>query len=280
MSTANRDVGRVTGETRLAAVIGDPVRHSRSPVIHNAAYAAAGLDWVFVALEVRAGRGYDAVRSLPVLGIAGLSVTMPHKADAARACDELSADATALEVVNTVVCRDDGTLRGDSTDGEGLIRSLADAGLDVGGRKVLMVGAGGAARAAVLALGRAGAQVTVAARRSEPAAAAAHLAPGATTVELTPEISRDYEVVINATPIGMAGETLPIDPPATGQWAVDLIYLPAETPFLAAAAGDGARTVGGLGMLVHQAALGFEAMTGHPAPFAEMNAAAIRSMAQ
>ena len=95
----------VTGATRLAAVIGDPVRHSRSPVIHNAAYAAAGLDWVFVALEVRAGAGYDAVRAMPVLGLGGLSVTMPHKADAARACDELSADATALEVVNTVVLR-------------------------------------------------------------------------------------------------------------------------------------------------------------------------------
>ena len=96
----------VTGETQLAAVIGDPVRHSRSPAIHNAAYAASGLDWVFVALEVPEGRGYDAVRAMSVLGLDGLSVTMPHKADAARACDELSADATALEVVNTVVPRD------------------------------------------------------------------------------------------------------------------------------------------------------------------------------
>ena len=159
MSEARPSV--VTGETRLAAVIGDPVRHSRSPVIHNAAYAATGLDWVFVALEVRAGRGYDAVRALPVLGIAGLSVTMPHKADAARGCDELTADDTSLDVVNTIDCRDDGSLLGDSTDGEGLIRSLADAGLDVAGRKVLMVGAGGAARAAVLALGRTGAAPVV-----------------------------------------------------------------------------------------------------------------------
>ncbi len=276
----NAHFGGVTGETRLAAVIGDPVRHSRSPVIHNAAYAAAGLDWVFVALEVRAGRGYDAVRAVPTLGIAGLSVTMPHKADAARACDELSADATALEVVNTVVCRDDGTLLGDSTDGEGLIRSLADAGLEIGGRTVLMVGAGGAARASVLALGRAGAQVTVAARRAEAADAAAHFAPGAATVEMAPGLGRGYDVVVNATPIGMAGEALPIEAPGEGQWAVDLIYLPAETPFLAAAIANGARTVGGLGMLIHQAALGFEAMTGHPAPLEEMKVAAIASMAQ
>jgi shikimate dehydrogenase len=258
----------------LAAVIGDPVRHSRSPAIHNAAYAAAGLDRVFVALEVRAGRGYDAVRAMPVLGIDGLSVTMPHKADAARACDALSADAEALEVVNTVVRRDDDTLWGDSTDGEGLLRSLTDAGLDVDGRRVLVVGAGGAARAVVLALGRAGARVVVAARRPEPAAAAAALAPGATSVPLDGVATADFEVVLNATSLGMQGESLPVDPPTAGQWAVDLVYHPAETPFLAAAAAGGARAVGGLGMLVHQAALGFEAMTGRPAPLDAMWAAA------
>jgi shikimate dehydrogenase len=272
-------VTAVTGATRLAAVIGDPVRHSRSPAIHNAAYAAVGLDWVFVGLEVREGRGFDAVRSVPVLGIAGLSVTMPHKADAARACDELSADATVLEAVNTVVRRDDGSLWGDSTDGEGLVRSLADAGLDVADRRVLVLGAGGAARAAVLALGRAGARLTVAARRAEPAAAAAQLAAGATAAELRPAERRvmatgEYDVVVNATPLGMAGEPLPIEGPGPGQWAVDLIYHPEETPFLAAAAAAGARAVGGLGLLVHQAALGFEAMTGHAAPLEAMKAAA------
>jgi shikimate dehydrogenase len=265
---------RVTGATRLAAVIGDPVRHSRSPVIHNAAYAVAGLDWVFVALEVRAGGGYDAVRAMPVLGLGGLSVTMPHKADAARACDELSADATALEVVNTVVLRDDGTLWGDSTDGEGLVRSLADAALDPAGKRVLVLGAGGAARAAVLALGRAGATVSVAARRPDAAQAAAQLAPGAATLAFEAVETDRFDVIVNATPLGMAGEELPIEAPGTGQWAVDLIYHPAETPFLAAAAARGAAVVGGLGMLVHQAALGFEAMTGHPAPLAAMQAVA------
>jgi shikimate dehydrogenase len=264
----------VTGETRLAAVIGDPVRHSRSPVIHNAAYASAGLDWVFVALEVKEGRGYDAVRAMPVLGISGLSVTMPHKADAARACDELTADASALEVVNTVVLRDDGSLWGDSTDGEGLVRSLTDAGLDVHGRSVLLVGAGGAARAGALALGRSGARLTVAARHPEAAEAVAHLSPGITGAPLDQVATADFEVVINATPLGMAGEPLPIAAPGTGQWAVDLVYHPAVTPFLAAAEASGAQVVGGIGMLVHQAALGFEAMTGHPAPLEAMRAAA------
>jgi shikimate dehydrogenase len=264
----------ITGETRLAAVIGDPVRHSRSPAIHNAGYAAAGLDWVFVALPVPAGRGADAVAAMPVLGISGLSVTMPHKADAARACDTLTADARALGVVNTVVLRPDGTIWGDSTDGEGLVRSLADAGLELAGKSVLVVGAGGAARAAVLALDRAGAAVTVTARRPEAADEAAQLAPSARTAGLDAGLGEKFDVVLNATPVGMAGETLPIAAPGSGQWAVDLIYHPAQTPFLAAAATRGARVVGGLGMLVHQAVLGFEAMTGHPAPLAAMRAAA------
>jgi shikimate dehydrogenase len=275
MTTAT-ETGAVTGKTRLAGVIGDPIRHSRSPAIHNAAYRAAGLDWVFVAFEVRAGRGHDAVRAMPVLDVRGLSVTMPHKADAFRACDELSADATALEVVNTVVLREDGSLLGDSTDGEGLLRSLADAGLHVDARSVLVVGAGGAARAAVLALSRAGARLTVAARRPEAAKAAARLAPGSTVAPLDSVDGGEYEVVLNATPLGMNGEAIPVQAPGAGQWAVDLIYHPAETRFLAAAAHRGARTVGGLGMLVHQAALGFEAMTGHAAPLEAMKAAALK----
>jgi shikimate 5-dehydrogenase len=139
---------------------------------------------------------------------------------------------------------------------------------------VLVVGAGGAARAAVLALARAGGQVTVAARRPEAAASAAHLAGGASNATLDAVATADFEVVINATPLGMAGESLPLDPPGAGQWAVDLVYHPEETPFLAAAAAAGASVVGGLGMLVHQAALGFEAMTGRPAPLGAMREAA------
>jgi shikimate dehydrogenase len=175
-----------------------------------------------------------------------------------------------------VVLRPDGTLLGDSTDGEGLVRSLADDGLDVDGRTVLVLGAGGAARAAVLALARAGGRVTVAARRPEAAADAALLADGVSNATLDAVAGADFEVVVNATPLGMAGEALPIEAPGAGQWAVDLVYHPAETPFLLDAAARGARTVGGIGMLVHQAALGFEAMTGKPAPLAAMHEAARR----
>lgn len=268
----------ISGATRLAGVIGDPVRHSRSPAIHNAGYVAAGLDWVYVALPVPAGRGFEAVRAMPLLGIAGLNVTMPHKAEAAAACDVLSAEAAALGAVNTVVVREDGTLHGDSTDGEGFLRSLADAGLEPAGRQVLVLGAGGAARAVVLALARVGAGVTVAARRPEAAQAAAALAPGGIGIGLGPAVVAALgrsDVVVNATPLGMAGEPVlgELAGIGAGHWVVDLVYEPAPTPLLRAAAAGGARTVGGLGMLVHQAALAFEQFTGVPAPLEAMRAA-------
>ncbi|MBM3676140.1 MAG: shikimate dehydrogenase [Actinobacteria bacterium] len=267
----------ITGATRLAAVIGDPVEHSRSPAIHNAAYAATDLDWVYVALRVPPGLGGDAVRAMPALGIRGLNVTMPHKEAAAAACDELSPVAAALGVVNTVVLRADGRVRGDSTDGEGLLRSLAEVGLDPSGRRVAVLGAGGVARAVVLAIGAAGAEVTVVGRRPEACASAAALVQG---VEARPwaeagQVAAAVDVVVNATPIGMGADGAGMLPSAgRGQWAVDLVYHPARTAFLTASERAGAEVVGGLGMLVHQAALAFEQMTGRDAPIEAMRRAA------
>lgn len=263
----------ISGTTSVAAVIGSPVRHSRSPRIHNAAFVAAGLDWVYVALEVERGRGFDAVRALPVLGIGGINVTMPHKADAAQACDNLTETAAALGSVNTVVVNADGSTRGDSTDGEGFVRSVADAGLDVAGRSVLVLGAGGAARAVAAALVARRAQVRVAARRDRAAAELADRVPGV-EVAPWPEKSSDAEVVVNATPIGMGTDTAMAVQPRSEQWIVDLVYHPVETALLAEARRVGAHPVGGLGMLVHQAALSFEQWTGVPAPLAAMFEAA------
>lgn len=271
-----RSGGVVTGRTRVAGVIGHPVAHSRSPAIHNAAYAAAGLDWVYVAFAVPAGRGADAVAAMRVLDLAGLNVTMPHKADAAAACDELVGDAARLGVVNTVVPGAGGRLRGLSTDGDGFLAALADEGLSLGGRRVLVLGAGGAARAVVVAARRAGADLTVAARRAGPAAEAAALATGTRTVPWAEPLEvGSWDVVVNATPLGMGDRPGPaVRGLHAGQVVVDLVYEPRRTPLLAAAAAAGARGVGGLGMLVHQAALAFEAMTGRAAPLAVMRAAA------
>jgi len=258
-------------------IIGDPVTHSRSPAIHNAAFEALGLDWVYVAFPVPRGRGDAAVEAVRTLGLAGLNVTMPYKKVAAASCDELSEAARELLSVNTVVNRD-GVLYGDSTDGAGLLAALGDEGVDVAGTEVLVLGAGGAARAIVHALGGAGARVTIAARRAEAGAQAGRLAPGARVVDFADVDAavRAAAVVINATPIGMQGEAPPVavEGLQPTQFVYDTVYHPSPTPLIEAAAARGIPHAGGLGMLVHQAALSFTLWTGEAAPLPVMSAAA------
>ena len=273
----------VSAATRVAGVIGDPVRHSLSPVLFNAAFAVLRLDWVYVAFEVPAGRGVDALSAVRSLDLAGLNVTMPHKTDVAEACDDLTPDAEALRSVNTVVPLGGGRLLGDSTDGEGFVRSLRDAGHDPGGRRVLLLGAGGAARAVALALGREGSAVTVAARRADAAEAAAALAPAGEAVgwDSARLLAADADLIVNATPVGMSDGGLPPvwDVLHSGQVVADLVYYPLDTPLLRAARAAGAEAVGGLGMLVHQAALALERWTGERAPIGVMRAAAEAAVA-
>jgi shikimate dehydrogenase len=282
---------RVAGpsaSTRVAAVIGDPVRHSRSPLIHNAAFAATGLDWVYLALPVRAGdvaRAFDGVRAL---GIEGLSVTTPHKDDAAAYVDELDDDARILGAVNCVV-RDDERLIGANTDGPGLVASLRDAGFEPRGERCAVLGAGGAARSVVLALARAGAsEVLVVNRTADRAERAAALATeaGSTGTVAPVDAVADAGLVVNATSIGMGSTSSgAVDPSSTelplpgalvraDLVVADLVVHPVETPLLRLAAARGARRVDGLGMLVHQAALAFTRWTGVDAPLSVMQAAA------
>ena len=272
----------LSGHTRVVGVIGDPVAHSLSPTLHNAAFEALGLDWVYVAFPVARGRGADAVAAVSALGLAGLNVTMPHKEDVAAACDELTPDAGALRSANTVVALADGRTLGDSTDGPGFLDALAEDGIDVAGQAVLVLGAGGAARAVVLALGRAGAAVTVAARRPDAAAAAALLAPDAQSVAIGAVDPAPYSLVVNATSLGMSGaDPLPVEPEALHgeQAVVDLVYHPAETPLVRAARAKGAPAMNGLGMLLHQAARSFALWTGQPPPLDAMRAAVTAALA-
>ena len=273
----------VTASTRVAGVIGDPVRHSLSPVLLNAAFVALGLDWVYVAFEVPEGGTAEALAAMRALDLAGLNVTMPHKTAAAGGCDDLTPDAAALRSVNTVVPLGGGRLLGDSTDGEGFIRSLRDAGHDPGGKRVLLLGAGGAARAVALALGREGSAVTVAARRADAARSAAALAPAGEAIEWDAArlLAPEADLVVNATPVGMTGAGIAIAPSVLhpGQVVADLVYHPLDTPLLVAARGAGAAVVDGLGMLVHQAALAIERWTGERAPVGVMRAAAEAAVA-
>lgn len=249
----------ITARTRLAAVIGCPVRHSLSPAIHQAAFAAAGLDWTFVAFEVAPGAGADAVRAARTLGIGGLAVTTPHKEAVAAAVDQVDAAAAALGSVNTVVVRDDGTTFGASTDGDGFVDSLRAEGHDPTERRIAIVGAGAAARSLVDALDRAGASEIVIVNRSPgPAGRAAALSDRARVG--TPAEIASAQIIVNATSVGMgegaAAEALPFDPgQLDGHHVVaDLVYHPLETALLRTARATGAAIVDGLGMLVHQAA--------------------------
>ncbi len=260
--------------TAVVGVVGDPVAHSLSPRLHNAAFEALGLDWVSVGFPVPAGRTAAALSGAAALGVRGLSVTMPHKEAAARVVDRLGPEASRLQAVNCVAVEDGATV-GENTDGEGLVASLRrGAGFEPRGRRCLVVGAGGAARAAVDALALAGAsEVVVVARRPERAEAAAALAGRAGRVG-RPEEAGGCDLVVNATPVGMEGAPagMPVDPAwlRPGQLVVDLVYQPRRTPWLAAAEAARAVARNGLGMLVHQAALQITRWTGEAAPVEAM----------
>jgi len=272
---------------RVAAVIGSPVSHSLSPVIHRAAFEAAGVDWCYAAFEVAPGDGAAAVGAMRTLGIGGLSVTMPHKADVAAAVDLLDPAAQALESVNTVSWSDD-RLVGSSTDGAGFIASLIEVGVDVDGAAVAVLGAGGAARSVVDALGRSGASAIAVVNRTP---GRAHFAAGLAAVAYVGghDDVATADIVVNATSVGMGvapgvvgADALPCDVgllnPA--QIVADLVYHPVDTAWLVGARALGARTVDGLGMLVHQAALQQLAWLGATPDTAAMRAAAEAELAR
>jgi shikimate dehydrogenase len=279
----------ISGQTRLAGVIGSPVRHSLSPAIHNAAFGALGLDWVFLAFEVPEGAVGMAMGGVRALGIEGLSVTMPHKAAVVDAVDALTPDAEALGAVNCVT-RDAHGMLGDNTDGIGFLDALrVDEGFDPAGRRCVVVGAGGAGRAVARALGLAGAaEVVVVNRSDDPARRAAALAGPAGAVG-APEAADGADLVVNATPLGMGvlvttggeHEPLPVDPArlGSGQLVVDLVYHPAATPLIVEARARGAMATNGLGMLIHQAAHAFRRWTGEDPPLEAMSAAAVAELA-
>jgi shikimate dehydrogenase len=278
---------RIGGGTHVVGIIGWPVSHSLSPAIHNAAFAASGLDWVYLPLPVRPEWLQPALIGLVPLGFAGANVTMPHKTEAAELIQQRSDDATLLRAVNTIAVRG-GELEGHNTDVAGFDRFLRrDAGFDPAGRSALVYGVGGAARACALALARAGlARLTVAARNE---ARAAPLVKMVEALEVpitlvrpshTGELAAD--LVVNATPVGGrdAEQVLPSVPHlGPDVLVIDLLYDPPSTDLQRRAREAGATAFGGLGHLLEQAALSFELWTGQPAPLEVMSAAALAALA-
>ncbi|MET0145537.1 MAG: shikimate dehydrogenase [Ilumatobacteraceae bacterium] len=267
--------------TDVAAVIGSPVAHSLSPALHNAAFRADHLDWVYVAFDVAPGAAAAALEAMRVLGIGGLSVTTPHKEAVAAAVDELAPAAAALRSVNTVVRTAAGALVGHSTDGDGFVASLEASGVVVAGATFAIVGAGAAARSIVDALGRNDvADIAVLNRTAQRAVEAAALATVARVGTMDDLAAAD--VVVDATSVGMGVDEVAFDPLLlrSGQIVADLVYHPLRTALLHAAEGAGCHIVDGLGMLVHQAVLQQELWTGRRPDPAVMRAAAEAELAR
>ena len=257
------------GERRRAAVIGHPIAHSRSPQMHNAAYAALGLEWHYGAVDVAPDELERFVRGLADSGFAGINITIPHKQAVLALCDMVAPEATAAGSVNTIVVANDGRLVGHSTDGRGLVWALGG----ISPSTALVLGSGGAARAAVHALKDGGWTVMVSARSWQ----AAHELGAERQHWPPPEAA---PLVVNATPIGQAWDPaqMPIAPwlIEPGSTVCDLAYRGdgQPTPLVAAAAERGARVVDGLDVLVGQGILAFELMTGQKAPVEVMRSAA------
>jgi shikimate dehydrogenase len=253
----------------LAGVLGFPVAHSRSPAMMNAAFAKLGLDWRYVRLPVPPERFAETARALPASGYRGANVTIPHKLAARALADELTPAAAAIGAANTLSF-EDGRVLADNTDAGGLLDALGE---DPRGRSALVLGAGGAGRAAVWALRGAGAEVAVWNRTPERARDLAR----EMGVEHAERSQRSADILVNATSLGLHGEDLPAELELELEPAplvVELVYGAAPTALTRWAEATGAQVVDGLEVLVRQGARSLEGWTGRPAPLAAMRRAA------
>lgn len=278
----------ISGKTKIVGLIGSPVSHSVSPQLHNAAFAAVGLDWCYVPLPVAtepAARIGEAVRGLRALGLAGANVTVPHKQAVISYLDTLTQSAQAIGAVNTIRVEADGTLLGDNTDARGFIMDLTSYDVTLTGKRAMVLGAGGSARAVVHGLAEAGCSaITILNRTLAKAASLAEVTqpffPQCTVQagQLPGSIkahAASADLIVNCTSLGMTPhvETTPWPTDVSlrsGQTVYDLVYNPAHTRLLQQAEVEGAQAIGGLGMLIWQGAIAFELWTGVAAPVTVM----------
>lgn len=272
---------RIKGTTKLIGLIGNPVDHSKSPYMHNLSFEELDLDYAYMAFNVKEGFLKETVDGLRVLGARGFNITMPHKQEVMDYLDEIEEDARLIGAVNTVL-NDKGKLIGYNTDGKGFIRSLEEREVEYIGEKIVIIGAGGSAKAIAIELALKGAREIVIVNRTLEKAQAisqtinSKIEKGRSKTlkldeKLLKEELKDAKVLINTTSIGM-GNTIyrsiinDNDSFHKDLFVADLIYKPARTRFLAMAEGEGCKTMNGLAMLVHQGALSFEIWTGQEMP--------------
>lgn len=268
---------RLNRRTRIYGIIGDPVAHSLSPVMQNAAFGARRLDAVYVPFLVRDLR--DFLRTAREMGVSGFSVTQPHKETILRYLDDCDPLAERIGAVNTVVVRGNGKLYGYNTDYVGVLRPLARQ-MDLVENHVLIVGAGGAARAVAFALAWAGSRVFIAARRPAQAEALARAVDG-TAIALESVHRLDFDAIVNATPVGMEPDAARSPLGASqlrARVVFDMVYRPRETRLLRLARARGLKVIPGWQMLLEQGAAQFEIWTGLRAPLRVMRQALLRAL--
>jgi len=280
---------KITGKTKVCALIGEPVEHSLSPCIHNAAFQHLGLDYVYVAFTVKKDALREAISSVRGLGIYGLNVTMPHKVNIIPYLDHLDETAKRVGAVNTVL--NNGKLIGYNTDGIGAINALKAYAGDLYDKKVVILGAGGASRSISFTIAQEAQELVILNRTTEKAEALASKISSTLGKEvewgklcgdvLTKEL-KDADILINATPVGMHPDDseTPVDKSLLRENMVvfDLVYNPVETRLLKEAKSVGARTIDGLTMLVYQGAASFKIWTGRKAPVDIMMKAARKEL--
>jgi len=262
-------IEQVDVATRVYAVVGDPIAHSLSPAIMNAAFRRENVNAVYLALHAKSLRDLlTCVREIPIHGI---SITMPYKEAILTHLDNTDSHTTKIGACNTVVRAQDGKLYGFNTDAAGIVRPLERRLNTLEGARILVIGAGGAARAAVFGLKERGSEVYILNRSLASAKKLAHQARA--RIIKRPDLKKlAFDVIINATPVGMGNtrETPLQDKEINARYVFDMIYDPAETRLLKVAKERGAQIIPGIEMFVHQAARQFEIWTGKPAPWDEM----------
>lgn len=284
----------INGSTAICGLIGDPVAHSLSPAMHNAAFASLGLDFVYIPLRVNKEDLPKAVEGIRAFNMRGVNITIPHKVAVIPLLDELEPLAEKIGAVNTIV-NDNGSLKGYNTDAGGFLKSLLENGVQPQGKKAVILGAGGAARAIAFTLVDNGAELTILNRRQEFSWAvelAASLSRFCGTKVKAVELNDNNlkksiltaDILINATSVGMspnAGQTpVPGGLLKPGLVVFDAVYNPVETRLLAEAEAAGASIISGMDMLVWQGALAFELWTGAAAPVDIMKAKVTEGLAK
>jgi shikimate dehydrogenase len=280
----------VNGKTKVCAIIGDPVEHSLSPAMHNAAFKELGLNLVYVAFAVTKSELENAISGVRSLGLRGLNVTMPHKNAVIKYLDEVDSTAESIGAVNTIL-NSQGKLTGYNTDGIGAMIALQENGVTVDEKKMVILGAGGAAKAIAHEAAQDAEELVVLNRTAEKAEQLAkdlnkkfetNVKSGTLSPELLKKELKDTDILVNATSVGMSPETnrspVPTDLLRQDMCVMDIIYNPLETKLAKDAKTVGAKVVSGLEMLVYQGAAAFEAWTNCPAPVEVMKKAALTKL--